>query len=313
MLKVLLVENDVIYQEIITAILRKGGYSYEVVKDPFLAQEKAKSGDLALSIINLELLKKNLALAQFLRKERKIPIILTTETDVDRDLHFLMAYELYLTLHKPFKSQELLLVMDKVLNPNEKTWFGLENYLMEIKKLYRIEIRNTYQIRKAIEQIFSDAQSWGFNFQMKNEMDLVWQEILTNAVYHSHGYSQYKEERVPIALPEPYRVLVRYGCNENQFGISVRDFCGTLTPKKIFETLKTALEQQEMIEKSLVTGEDISGKILDRGRGIDLIRRLTGEYYFILNNQKSTEIIIIYEKNYEKDDPFSSIKILELP
>ncbi|MCS6983737.1 MAG: hypothetical protein NZM25_01245 [Leptospiraceae bacterium] len=310
--EVLLVERDPIYQEIIGSILRKGGYSYDLVPNAGEGERMAREKPYILAVVDIDELKKNLKLARLLRKDQGIPVILTTSEDVDGDLDLLMQHKLYLTLHKPFKSRELLRVMEMVLHPDEKKWFGIENYLEDIIKLSRVEIKNSFQIRATIKQIFQDASSWGYEFQMKNEMDLVWQEILTNALYHSHGYSQYKEKRLAIELPEPYKVVVRYGCNENQFAVSVRDFCGTLTPEKIFDTLKTSLEQHKLLERSLVTGEDVTHQILDRGRGIDLIRRLTGEYYFVIKPGQSTEVIIIYEKSYEKDDPFSSIKILEL-
>lgn len=177
----------------------------------------------------------------------------------------------------------------------------------------RIEITNSLQIRNAIRTIFQEIESWGFTFDMKFEMDIVWQEILTNAVYHSHGYSKHKQERLPIKLPDPYKVIIRFGSNEHQFGISVRDFRGTLSPARVLESLRISVEQQKMIEKAVRSGEEISDRILDRGRGLDLIRRMTGEYYFVIDPGRSTEIIIIYDRNYEKDDPYSSIKILELP
>jgi len=64
--------------------------------------------------------------------------------------------------------------------------------------------------------------------------------------------------------------------------------------------------------KAAETGDDISQVLLDRGRGLDLIRQLSGEYYFIIDPGVSTEVIIIYDRYYEKDDAVGSLKIFDL-
>jgi hypothetical protein len=92
----------------------------------------------------------------------------------------------------------------------------------------------------------------------------------------------------------------------------VRDYMGTLTPQIIVDALRQTIEQQRLIERAAETGEDISEIILDRGRGIDLIRQLSGEYYFVIDPGNSTEVIIIYDRYYEKDDAVGSLKIFDL-
>ena len=131
-------------------------------------------------------------------------------------------------------------------------------------------------------------------------------------MYHAHGYTKEKKERIAIELPDPYEVEVSYGASESAFGIAVRDDMGTLTPEIILEALRQTIEQQQLILRAAETGEDISQIVLDRGRGIDLIRQLSGEYYFIIDPGNSTEVIIIYDRYYEKDDSVGSLKIFDL-
>ncbi|MCB1201313.1 MAG: response regulator [Leptospiraceae bacterium] len=311
--KILLVESDPIFRDLTVAILQKGKVEFDVVESTdecraYLAKEKP-----SLIIIDLEHISEGTpALLPHIRDDLEIPMIVTTAENIDLDFERIIRQKLNLVLNKPMKSTELLNVIDRLLHPDPATWFGLENYLPDAK-MFRISLKRSTQIREAISAIFKKVDEWGFDFNLKFEMDLVWQEMITNALYHSHGYTEFKQRRIPIELPDPYEVVIRFGYNDNQFGISIRDFRGTLTPEKILSSLNVAVNQQQMLEKSIQTGEDISAQILDRGRGLDIMRRMAGEYYFVIENNKSTEIIIIYDRNFEKDDPYSSLKIFMLP
>jgi hypothetical protein len=217
-----------------------------------------------------------------------------------------------IVLPKPIKGAELSKVLANLLTVDPRVWFGIHNYIADLRKLRRIKLKRSTQIRTCIKTILNEMHAWGFNFSHETEMDLVWQEILINAVYHAHGYTNEKKERVAIELPHPYEVDVTYGASEAAFGVAVRDSMGTLTPSTIIEALRQTIEQQKMIEKAAQTGEDISHLVLDRGRGLDLIRQLSGEYYFIIDPGVSTEVIIIYDRYYEKDDAVGSLKIFDL-
>ncbi len=312
--KILVVDDDELYRDVTTSILTKGGYGYTLCQTFDELKEALDNNVYQLALVDIAMIRKaDFDLVDFLRIEHQTPVILSTEEDIDFHFDLITDKNITQVLNKPIKSSELLNVIGKLLNPNPKLWFGLENYLMNITQLRRIEITKSTQLRPTIDAILKYIDEWGFKFEMQFEMDLVWQEILTNAIYHSHGYGQQKKDRVAIELPDPYKVVVRFGCSESQFGIAVRDFRGTLTPKVVLDSLGKAIEQQNLLERSLETGEDISDQILDRGRGLDLIRRMTGEYYFIIDPGKSTEIIIIYDGYFEKDDAYSSLKIFELP
>lgn len=338
--KTLLVERDSIYRELMIAILEKSNFPFLVFDGINLDAHKKESknephhgntvNELNESInekikeiiekeqVSLVIMDKADALAnhdsllKYVRDTKKIPIIITTDENIDTDFSEIINHKLNLILSKPVKSQELLNVMNRLIYPDAKTWFGLENYLNGASKIFRVSLKRSTQIREAIKTILNKVTEWGFDFKMTFEMDLVWQEMITNAIYHSHGYSEFKKRRIPIELPSPHEVIIRFGHNEHQFGISVRDFQGTLSVEKILGSLNLAINQQKLLERSLETGEDITDEILDRNRGLDIMRRLTGEYYFIIEKGKSTEIIIIYDHNYEKDDPYSSIKIFTL-
>jgi hypothetical protein len=67
-----------------------------------------------------------------------------------------------------------------------------------------------------------------------------------------------------------------------------------------------------LIEESMTTGADISEFISESGRGIDLVRKLSGEYYFIIKKNSRTEIILIFKKSDKPvESDSSSLKIIE--
>ncbi|HNA79246.1 MAG TPA: ATP-binding protein, partial [Turneriella sp.] len=240
------------------------------------------------------------------------PVLLTTEENVDDYMTALGSKNVTIVPPKPIKGAELSKVLANLLTVDPRVWFGIHNYIPDLRKLRKMKLKRSTQVRTCIKTILNEMHAWGFNFNHETEMDLVWQEILINAVYHAHGYTNEKKERVAIELPQPYEVEVTYGASEHAFGIAVRDSMGTLTPSIIIEALRQTVEQQKMIEKAAETGEDISHLVLDRGRGLDLIRQLSGEYYFIIDPGVSTEVIIIYDRYYEKDDAVGSLKIFDL-
>lgn len=315
MKKQILVLDDTIFNVVIKDVLTKRDYPVEMGETVERMNELlAQPEKFSLLVADYKFLQKaNPEKRDTFFSANHPPVIYTTEEDIDNLFDFILKNNINLILNKPFKGPDFANIVDKLLNPNALNWFGLQNYLPGIKRAKSLEITKSTQIRTAIAAVLQICEEWGFHFEMKFEMDLVWQEIMTNALYHSHGYTEYKEKRIPIRLPEGYRVDVRFAANDAQFGISVRDYCGTLTPAKIIQSIARAIEQQNLLERSVQTGEDVSELISDGGRGLDLLRRMSGEYYFIIDPGKSTEVIIIYDTFLEKDDPYSSIRIFELP
>ncbi|HRP69701.1 MAG TPA: hypothetical protein PLY93_09245 [Turneriella sp.] len=311
--KIVVFEPDGIYRTIIENILLKNDYKPYFVDSG--AECKVVVDEVRPEIIILDIKaakSHDFRILSDLKILTKAPIVLTTEENVDDYMTTLANKGVTIVLPKPIKSSELSRVLANLLTVDVRVWFGLHNYLPDLRKLRKICLKRSTQTRSCIKTITNEMHAWGFNFTQETEMDLVWQEILINAIYHAHGYTAEKKERVPIELPDPYQVEVVYGANENAFGIAVRDFMGTLTPEIVIHALKQTIEQQRLIERSVKTGEDISEQILDRGRGIDLIRQLSGEYYFIMDPGNSTEVIIIYDRYYEKDDSVGSLKIFDL-
>jgi CheY-like chemotaxis protein len=311
--KIVVFEPDGIYRTIIETILLKNSYRPYFVDNSAECKVVVDEIRPEIIIIDIRAAKPHdFRILADLKVLSKAPIVLTTDENVDDYMTALASKNVTIVLPKPIKGAELSKVLANLLTVDPRVWFGIHNYIADLRKLRRIKLKRSTQIRTCIKTILNEMHAWGFNFSHETEMDLVWQEILINAVYHAHGYTNEKKERVAIELPHPYEVDVTYGASEAAFGVAVRDSMGTLTPSTIIEALRQTIEQQKMIEKAAQTGEDISHLVLDRGRGLDLIRQLSGEYYFIIDPGVSTEVIIIYDRYYEKDDAVGSLKIFDL-
>lgn len=311
--KIVVFEPDGIYRTILDNILAKHGYKTYFVESS--AECKVVTDEVRPDIIlvDIKAAKPNdFRILSELKVLSEAPILMTTDESVDDYIPILNSKNITIVLPKPLKGAELARVLANLLSVDTRLWFGIHNYLPGLRKLRKVRLRRSTQVRTCIKSIMTEMHSWGFNFSHESEMDLVWQEILINAVYHAHGYTQEKKDRVAIELPAPYEVEVCYGASEHAFGIAVRDHMGTLTPQIIIDALKQTIEQQQLILKAAETGEDISQIVLDRGRGLDLIRQLSGEYYFVIDPGNSTEVIIIYDRYYEKDDTVGSLKIFDL-
>lgn len=311
--KIVVFEPDGIYRTILENILLKNNYKPYFVDTS--AECKVVVDEVRPDIILLDIKAAkphDFRILSDLKVLSKAPILLTTDESVDDYMPALGSKNVTIVLPKPLKGAELARVMQNLLTVDSRVWFGIHNYLPGLRKLRKVKLKRSTQVRTCIKTILNEMHAWGFNFSRETEMDLVWQEILINAVYHAHGYTNEKKERVAIELPDPYEVEVTYGASEHAFGIAVRDFMGTLTPEIIIDALRQTIEQQHLIERAAETGEDISDIVLDRGRGIDLIRQLSGEYYFVIDPGNSTEVIIIYDRYYEKDDSVGSLKIFDL-
>ncbi len=311
--KIVVFEPDGIYRTIIENILLKNEYKPYFVDSS--AECKVVVDEIRPDIIILDIKAAkphDFRILSDLKVLSNAPVLLTTDENVDEYINALNSKNITIVLPKPLKGAELARVLSNLLTVDSRVWFGIHNYLPDMRKLRKVKLKRSTQVRTCIKTILNEMHAWGFNFSHETEMDLVWQEILINAVYHAHGYTKEKKERIAIELPDPYEVEVSYGASESAFGIAVRDDMGTLTPEIILEALRQTIEQQQLIVRAAETGEDISQIVLDRGRGIDLIRQLSGEYYFIIDPGNSTEVIIIYDRYYEKDDSVGSLKIFDL-
>ncbi|MCX7679574.1 MAG: response regulator [Spirochaetes bacterium] len=308
----ILVVDATDYRRTIVAILTNAGYEILAADSAFDAISKLRAYDVDLVVSEVELPGDNaFDLYEYIQKHYPyIPIIMTTEKNIDIFFNRIFEEGIGNVLCKPLRQEEFLRLSEKLIT--KKNIFGLENYMKDIIEMKKISLHSSIQIQKGIDIIIKQIEQWGFVIENRMILNLILNEMAINAVYHSHGFTTEKEKRLPVKLPHGSRVDLFFARSENSFGISINDYNGKLSKEKILESINSVIVQDRLLEKAAETGENVADKISETGRGIDLVRKLCGEYYFIIKRGVRTEIILLFDReSLDAEKSQSSLKIIE--
>src|SRR5690606_872589 len=98
--------------------------------------------------------------------------------------------------------------------------------------------------------------------------------------------------------------------NEHSFGVSILDFNGTLTLDTIYKNIQNNIRTMLALQGKLdVTDNELSDLVAPSGRGLDMLRKLSGDCQFHIAPGKQTEIIFLFDSRFQKDDLFSPLKV----
>lgn len=309
--RILIVDISV-YRESIAKMFIETGYEVHICESAFDAISKLKAYEYDLMVSEVELPGDNaFDLYNYINKHYPyIPTIMTTEKNIDTFFNRIFVEGIGNVLCKPVKRDEILNLAGKLITKSRI--FGLQNYMTAIDEMKKIRITSSTQIQKAIDAAIDQIISWGFSIENRMVLNLVLNEMAINAVYHSHGYTKEKEMRKPIKLQDGEFVDIFFAKNNTAYGFAINDYNGILTKQTILASINSVIEQSNLLIRAAETGEDINDYIADTGRGIDLVRKLCGEYYFIIKHGERTEIMLIFDRLVTHDDEnYSSLKIIE--
>ena len=311
--KILIVDDSAFSQKYLRTILDKAGahiFTANNGKEALDVCQKNKL-NLILSDINMPVMDGFELIKQLNELKLYIPRVLITNMDIDKYLELAIENDIGNILSKPVNPRELVTLCHKLIT--QKGIFGINNYLPGGKSLKKIKIINSGQIRPTIDIINTDALDAGMAEENKAYLKMILSEVIINAVYHAHGYTEEKQRSASISLKENEKVEVCFGTGNKKYGISVTDFQGKLTKESILKAFKSYVDQEEMLENAMSTGEDISDLLSTTGRGLQMIRMMANEYYFNIKKGEQTEVIILLDFNKEdKEEKQSSIKINEV-
>lgn len=298
------------YRDNLVSIFTSRGYSVTLCESAYDAMAKLKAFDFDLIVSEVELPGDNaFDLYGYLASNYPyIPAIMITDKPIDNFFERIFREGIGNVLAKPVREPELINLAGKLMT--RERIFDLANYLPGMTELKRIKITSSGQIVKAVNAVMEGIQNWGFSLGNKVFLNLLLHEMIINAVYHSHGFTEEKKLRKPVSLPEGVYVDIFFGRNSDSYGIAIDDYRGKLSRKRILESIMGAIQQERLIEQAAETGEDITELISETGRGIDLLRKLAHEYYFIIKENVRTEIILLYAPGSSEKRP-SSLKIIE--
>jgi CheY-like chemotaxis protein/anti-sigma regulatory factor (Ser/Thr protein kinase) len=158
--------------------------------------------------------------------------------------------------------------------------FGLKRYLLEdgtILAQFKITSSDDGRsVRKQALAVFTER------FGSAGDMELVLDEIITNAVYHApskfDGADKYPSYSTVTLKPGEF-VSVECGCDREKYGVSITDRKGRL--KK--ETVLRKMERQ-------ING---AGLLDESGRGIHMSRLFADRMIINIDPGRKTEVILM--------------------
>ncbi len=312
MYNVLIVDFSIVKDSLVR-IFRDGGYNVELCGSAYDAMKMLKSIDFDLVVSEVELPGNNaFDLYNYISKTYPyIPTIMTTDKSIDSFFDVIFKEGIGNVLCKPFRKDEILNLAEKLIT--RRNIFGLDNYIPGITETKKIRITSSRQIKKAVSLIAGEIENWGFHIDNKVSLNLILNEMTINAVYHSHGLTDEKKLRLAVQLRDGEFVDIFFARSKDKYGIAIDDYNGKLSKMVILDSINKVIEQNILLDKAWETQEDVTDFISETGRGIDLVRKLAGEYYFIIQKNVRTEIIIIFDTQFtdDKSNTHSSLKIIE--
>lgn len=308
----ILIVDPTDYRHSVQSILLAEGYKTETCTTAFDAIAKIEAEDISLIISEVDLPGDNsFEFYYYLQKNYPfLPIIMLTDRNMEDFFDKIFTEGIGNIISKPVNGEELISLAKKLML--QEDLFNLDNYIQKIKVLKKIRITASNQIIPAIRTVTDYINEWNFKISDISMLNLILNEMLINAVYHAHGLTEEKLKRLPVSLEEGKFVDVCFGHSDSKLGISITDYNGKLSKQKILESMFNVLSQRKKLDDAIEKGEDISQIITETGRGIDLVRQIASEFYFIIHKNKRTEIILLFDKNSDLNGVAkSSLKIIE--
>ena len=310
---ILVVENDPLIVKMMDDVLEFNNYNrvFAFTAEEGLDVIKNAPVDMIITDTSLPKLSGENFIAKMASLNLNIPIIVITEENIDNFLKLALKYNLGNILQKPLKKDELLSLIHKLIT--KKGIFGLENYLyFGAKEIKKIKLKSSREITSALQQILDYAELCGLNEELSSSFKLILIELISNAIYHSHGRTDLKMKRAEFTIPGDKYVEIKYASDGHKFGVSITDFMGTLSKKRFLEALIDLREKDKRLKEAAEKGEDITPFLKDSGRGLHITREMTSEYYFNIKKNEKTEVIVLSEFSASGKESSHQIKINEI-
>lgn len=169
--------------------------------------------------------------------------------------------------------------------------FGLNKYFPWGVTTFSMVVKNYAEKSRAIDVLMRYAKLAGVRGPVRERLQIVCDELMMNALYHSQvdaeGKELYRNRTLKelAQLPEVAPIQVQYGCSGRYFGISVRDGGGSLTRDRALEYLQRARAGAAHIEN----------KSTGAGLGLVSILRSVSKLIFNLDPGYSTEVVALFD------------------
>ncbi len=258
-----------------------------------LEEVKSNNFDLVISDINMPGMKGYLLLEKVRQISPDTKTILITAYNVDEYIRLARTHGICNIVSKtaPFNFDELDSVVKGLIT---KEIFGIEKHFDEhYLKLGSFTIKSSSEAKDVRSKILNLLPEIPKD---TNEIKLILDEIITNALYHSpqlpSGEKKYEEYRKIELEPEEY-IKVNIGQDEEKVVISILDQQGNLDKDRVMYLIDRHINSEGIFDES--------------GRGIYMSRLFSDRIIINIDPGNKTEFVIIF---FLKDDVYKGYKPL---
>jgi CheY-like chemotaxis protein len=290
---ILIADNSKVARSIFGTYIRRARGTVITVTSGKEAISVLRSNKVDLLITDIDIPEVNgFDLIAFAKQSgNRIPSIIITGLHIDEYINLAIEKDIGNILSKEINEHSFVRTCYNLISG--KNIFGLGHYLPSAPEINVMKINCSTQIQSVIREINEYGFHKGLNENQKPFLAVILDEILSNAVYHAYGHTEEKESRDVVCLRDDEAVEVRYGYNENHLGISVTDYKGLLTKKTILSSFKNVIDQKKLIEESKKHNVEVLDRITPGGRGLQMIRLMSNDYYFNIKRNSMTEVIAL--------------------
>lgn len=231
-------------------------------------------------------------------KTSPCPLVFLSGRSLEETLPLIFSCNAYI-LNKPLLPRELAVTIYAGIN--KRAIFGLFNYFQfehEVD-LRNFEINYSGAILPVCNELKDIIEKAGMSASRSNVCKLLAMELLTNAFYHAHDLSAEKKSGQPILL-ENNHIRLQVYLEEDTVGISVTDYRGRLSKKKLLNYCQEKMEIAQKLIAGSTAEQDPYEQIPEAGRGLLMLLQKASEVYINIQRRRKTELVFTLSSNGEK-------------
>jgi CheY-like chemotaxis protein len=284
--KILLVDDEVDFLDVLSEFLRDEGYCADTARNAQEALEKLRQEEfkLILSDINMPGMKGFELIKEVKRSYPALKSALITAYDVRDYINMAKNYDIgnIITKTTPFNFEEVRLLVRNIITEDI---FGLEHYIKN--NVDSMMIRSSNEIEEVIHTILDIMPGSRHKRKFRQALN----EIIINAVYYGAKQERGDQKElwpIDVKLEPSEEVRVSWGIDDEKVGVSVMDQKGLLSKKDVLFWL----------ERNTTKGDDgLSVGILDdHGKGLFITRESIDRFIVNIKRKNKTEIVMLNYK-----------------
>lgn len=278
--KILIVDDEKIIRDMLADYLEIN-FDVEIAQNGDEALHRPDLGhfDLVISDINMPGMPGYELLKTIKARHSHVKVVLITAYNVDDYIRLAQEHDVSNIISKtiPFNFAELEAVVKGLVTGDI---FGIEKFMNPgFSFIKEYTVKSSADAKEVREDILSSLLKY---VRSTNDLKLVLDEIVTNALYHSPrdaaGNEKY-EEYSNITLDASEYIHIQCAVDDEKYGVSIADHQGSLRKETILYKVNRHIRGEGVLD--------------DNGRGMFMSRIFADRLIMNIHPGKKTEIIVL--------------------